>query len=114
MKNTMTKTFLARAHYRARADGIVCLPGQNLMIIEFLQQCEVWRAPRAQSVHITTDIPPLVYRFSKKQGGGISTEKVVKFAGGSAPQTPRAKTETERRLRRAVILCYTSTGSILV
>ena len=48
MKNTMTKTFLARAHYRARSDRIVCLPGKNLMLIEFLQQCEVWRAPRAQ------------------------------------------------------------------
>jgi len=28
---------------------------------------------------------PLVYRFSKKQGGGISTEKFIKFAGRLCP-----------------------------
>ena len=48
MKNTMTKKFLARAHYRARAGRLICLLGQHLMIIEFSQQCAVWRAPRAQ------------------------------------------------------------------
>ena len=47
MKNTMTKLFLARAHFRARAGRILCLLKQNLMIFESLQQDEVWRAPRA-------------------------------------------------------------------
>ena len=48
MNNTMTKIFLARAHFRARTGRIFCLLGQNLMIFEFPQRYEVWRAPRAQ------------------------------------------------------------------
>ena len=48
MNNTMVKNFLARAHFRARAGRIFCLLGQNLMIFEFSQRYEVWRAPRAQ------------------------------------------------------------------
>ena len=48
MENMMVKKFRARAHFRARAGRIFCLLGQNLMIFEYSQQDNVWRAPRAQ------------------------------------------------------------------
>ena len=48
MKNTMKKIVLARAHIRARAGRIFGLLSSNLMVFEFSQRYEVWRAPRAQ------------------------------------------------------------------
>ena len=40
-----------------------------------------------ESVHITTDIPPLFINFPKNKGG-ISTEKCIKFAGEFYPPVP--------------------------
>ena len=47
IKNTMTKQYLACAHFRARSGRIFCILDQNLMFFEFSQQDEIWRAPRA-------------------------------------------------------------------
>ena len=42
------KTFLARAHFRARALRIFYHLCQKTMIFEFSQRCEIRRAPRAE------------------------------------------------------------------